>query len=93
MKGGLFAKGSLTVSKRDQVLLVPTTALREESGQTSVWRMAAGKLNLQPVKAGMRNEEAGVVEIVSGLEAGDKVVKANLGALRAGAEVRLSQAR
>jgi membrane fusion protein (multidrug efflux system) len=93
LKGGLFAKGSLTVSKRDQVLLIPTTALREESGRTSVWRVSAGKLALQPVNAGMRNEETGVVEIVSGVEAGDKVVKTNLGTLRAGAEVRLSQTR
>jgi membrane fusion protein (multidrug efflux system) len=93
LKGGLFAKGSLTVSKRDQVLLIPTTALREESGQASVWRLSAGKLALQSVKVGVRNDEAGVVEIVSGVEPGDKLVKTNLGALRVGAEVRLSQTR
>lgn len=93
LKGGLFAKGSLTVDKREQVLLLPITALREESGQTAVWRVAAGKLALQPVKTGMRNEAAGLVEILSGLEPGEKVVKTNLGTLRAGAEVRLAQAR
>jgi membrane fusion protein, multidrug efflux system len=93
LKGGLFAKGSLTVDKREQVLLLPITALREESGQTGVWRVSAGKLALQSVKTGMRNEAAGLVEILSGLEPGEKVVKTNLGTLRAGAEVRLAQAR
>ena len=93
LKGGLFAKGSVTVSKRDDLLLLPTAALREESGQALVWQISAGKLVLQPVKTGARNEQTGMVEIVSGLAPGDKVVKANLGMLRADAEVRLAQSR
>jgi membrane fusion protein, multidrug efflux system len=93
LKGGMFAKGQLTVSKRAGALVVPTTAVRDDAGQTYVWRIDAGKLVRTVVQVGLKSENDGVIEIVSGLALGAKVVRANLGSLRDGAEAKILERR
>jgi membrane fusion protein (multidrug efflux system) len=89
LKGGVFAKGQLTVSKRTATVVAPATAVRDESGQAFVWRIDGGRLARVLVQVGLRSEDDGVVEIVSGLAPGVRIVRANLGALRDGAEVKI----
>ena len=101
LKGGMFAKGSLALSRRESVLAVPLTALREERGETVVYAvLETGKgsaIARIAVKPGVRNEEDAWVEISApdgaGLKPGVPVVKANLGALIAGAQVRVVEIR
>lgn len=93
LKGGMFAKGQLTVSKRAGVLVVPTTAVRDDAGQTYVWRIDAGKLVRTVVQVGLKSENDGVIEIVSGLAAGARVVRSNLGSLRDGAAAKILESR
>jgi len=93
LKAGVFAKGQLTVSKRTAAVVTPITAVRDEGGQAFVWRVDGGRLARVPVQAGLRSEDDGVVEIVSGLAPGAKIVRANLGALRDGAEVKILERR
>ena len=93
LKGGMFAKGQLTVSKRAGALVVPASALREDSGQTTVWRIEAGKLVRTPVQVGLKSESDGVIEIVSGLAPGARIVRANLGSLRDGAAAKILESR
>ena len=91
LKGGMFAKGGLTLDRRASVLAVPVSALREEAGQAVVYRIEAGKLLRTPVKTGVRNAEEGWVEITEGLPQGAQVVKANLGDLKSDVPVTVVQ--
>ena len=101
LKGGMFAKGSLTLSRRESVTAVPIAALRDERGETVVYAViesgSGNKIARIPVKLGTRNDEEALVEITNadnaGLKPGVKVVKSNLGALNAGAQVRVVDAK
>ncbi len=90
LKGGMFAKGGLTLTRREAVTAVPISALREERGETVVYAVIDNKLARLAVKTGTRNDDEAWVEIVQGLQPGVKVVKTNLGALNSGVTVRLA---
>ena len=89
LKGGMFAKGNITLMRRDSVTAIPITALREERGETVVYAVENDRLARLPVRTGTRNEDQAWVEITQGLRPGARVVKSNLGALNAGVEVRV----
>lgn len=93
LKGGMFAKGAITLKRRDNVIAVPITALREERGETVVYAIEGGKLVRVPVKTGTRNEDEAWAEVTQGLAAGVPVVKSNLGMLNPGTPVRIVSAR
>ena len=93
LKGGMFAKGSVTLSQIDAALVLPLSAVREESGKAYVLRIAAGRLEQRAVKLGLRNEDEGIVQIVDGLDAHSRVVRSNLGALRPGAAANIAAQR
>jgi membrane fusion protein (multidrug efflux system) len=93
VRAGLFAQGSLAVQTRDSVLTVPATALRDAGGRTFVYAVEDGLLVERDVTLGLRDESQGArgpVEVVRGLSAGDRIVAANLGALRAGSRVAVT---
>lgn len=92
LKGGMFAKGALTLATRAAVTAVPVTALREERGETVVYAVEGERLARLPVKVGARNEEEAWVEIIEGVKAGTRIVKTNLGALTPGLPVRVAGA-
>jgi membrane fusion protein (multidrug efflux system) len=89
LKGGVFAKGQLTVSKRAAAVVVPLAAVRDETGQAFVWRVDGGRLARVPVQVGLKGEDDGVVEIAAGLAPGDKVVTAGPAGLHDGQKVRI----
>lgn len=90
LKGGMFAKGLLTLSRSESVTAVPIAALREERGETVVYAIRDGRLARVPVTVGARNEEAGWAEVGGSIAPGTEVVKTNLGALQPGIGVRLA---
>lgn len=92
LKGGMFAKGNLTLSRSDAVVAVPIAALREERGDTAVYAIKDGRLARLPVKVGARNEDEAWAEVTQGLDAGVRVIKTNLGTLIPGIEVRITNA-
>jgi RND family efflux transporter MFP subunit len=91
LKGGMFAKGGLTLDRRAGVLAVPVTALRDDAGVQVVYKVEGGKVVRVPVKTGVRNDEEGWIEVTSGLTEGAQVVKANLGELRGDTPVNVVQ--
>ena len=93
LKGGMFAKGNLTLTRRDSVVAAPIAALREERGDTVVYAIKDGRLARLPVKTGARNDDEAWAEITQGLEAGVQVIKTNLGTMNPGIEVRVTNAR
>jgi membrane fusion protein, multidrug efflux system len=89
LKGGMFAKGTITLEKSAAVPVAPISALREEKGQTVLHQIVDGKIVAQPVTLGLRNEDEGVVEIKSGAVEGAVVIAAKLDTLKPGAMVKL----
>jgi RND family efflux transporter MFP subunit len=76
LKGGLFARGSIVVEERPDVLTVPRAALMNwdiEKGAAQVFLVdEGGSARARQVRTGMNRED--LVEIKAGLSEGDKVV-------------------
>ncbi len=89
LRGGMFAQGALTLSRVDNALAVPASAVREEIGQTFVYAIQDGVVKRKNVKVGAP-DPAGRVQVLEGLAAGDRIVRVNLGSLREGIAARLS---
>lgn len=89
LRGGMFAQGALTLSRVDGALAVPGSAVREEIGQTFVYVIEDGLVKKRNVKVGPP-DAAGRVQVLEGLVAGDRIVRANLGSLKEGVTARLS---
>ncbi|HEX6135455.1 MAG TPA: efflux RND transporter periplasmic adaptor subunit [Longimicrobiales bacterium] len=87
--GGVFATGRVLSSVADSVLAVPVSAIRTEDGGTYVWLIYQNLLTRRPVVTGARDDASGLVEIVSGLSAGDRVLAAP-GTVQEGTPVRFS---
>jgi RND family efflux transporter MFP subunit len=89
LRGGMFAQGALTLSRVDGALAVPGSAVREEIGQTFVYVIDDGLVKKRNLKVGPP-DAAGRVQVLEGLAAGERIVRANLGALKEGVSARLS---
>ena len=85
LKGGMFAKGHLVLAKTLPSAVVPFSAVRDEAGQAFVFTLESGKVAKRNVSLGLREEQAGLVEVKSGLEKGAQVVSARMVGLKAGA--------
>lgn len=93
LRGGMFARGSVTLSRVGQALVVPITAVQEAAGKAQVFAIIGGRLELRPVKLGLRNEDEGLVQILAGLDPQARIVRANLGTLKPGTQVKVVAAR
>ncbi|MFZ6768128.1 efflux RND transporter periplasmic adaptor subunit [Undibacterium sp. Di26W] len=91
LRAGMFGEAQLVVDKKSDVLAVPETAIQYEAEQAFVYVIENNILQQKPVKLGLRGDSKGqaVVEITAGLVPDARIVKANLGRLRAGVAVKL----
>lgn len=87
--GGVFATGRVLSDVADSVLAVPAGAVRTQDAGTYVWLIDQNRITRRPVVIGVREESTGLVEIVSGLSAGDRVLSVP-GAMEEGTPVRFS---
>ncbi|EEW26541.1 efflux RND transporter periplasmic adaptor subunit [Rhodobacter ferrooxidans] len=71
LRDGMFVDAEILVAER-QALAVPVTAVGSSAEGATVMRVQQGQVSRVPVVTGIR--DAGLVEIVSGLAAGDLVV-------------------
>jgi RND family efflux transporter MFP subunit len=81
---GMYAEVDLTLSRRNQVLVVPSAAV-DAAGRVMVVTKD-NHVAVRKIDVGM--ETADRVEVKSGLNAGDLVVMAGRASLQAGEEVR-----
>jgi RND family efflux transporter MFP subunit len=90
LRGGTFATGRLVLSA-GEVIAVPTSAIRHraDGGPPFVYRIEAGVLDQADVQIGFNDEASGQVEILNGLEAGDRIVVGNVGTLGRGMRVQI----
>lgn len=87
--GGVFATGRVLSEITDSVLAVPSGAVRTQDAGTYVWVIEENRLERRPVVTGVRDDATGMVEIVSGLSAGDRVL-AVPGSVQEGTVVRFA---
>jgi membrane fusion protein, multidrug efflux system len=85
LKGGMFAQGELMLNSSAPVLAVSQRAVREEAGAAYVYTLRDDKIVRTPVTLGSRTEGDAYVEVRSGLNAGDRVIVADIGNDKAGA--------
>ncbi len=86
VKSGMFARGTLRFLQKDKALFVNRSALLELNGKQYAFILGDDKkVHRKPVQSGIRNPE--FAEIVSGLQAGDRVITDNITRLREGLQV------
>ena len=91
LRGGMFAKGTISTEKSAVKPLLPIAALRKENGQDVVYKVEAGKVVAQPVKLGLRNEDEGMAEVTAGLDQGASVIVAKLDGVKPGNKVKVAE--
>lgn len=92
LKGGMFAKGELTLDATEPVLAVPQRAIREDAGARYVYTLRDGKLGRADVTLGRQLAGSSYVEVRDGLAAGDRVVVAALGQMKIGQNATVREA-
>jgi membrane fusion protein (multidrug efflux system) len=92
LRGGMFAKGGITLEKTAVTPLIPLAALRQENGVSTVFKIENSKIVAQRVKLGLRNDDDGMVAVTSGLAAGTQVIIVKLDGLKDGSAIKLPQA-
>ena len=90
LKGGTFASGTLLARNIANAITLPTSAIKQSGrGTPMVYRIEKGQLDTATVQVGVRDERAGVAEIVAGVSAGDSIVSGNVGSLGRGMKVQI----
>jgi membrane fusion protein, multidrug efflux system len=90
LAGGLYAQGRVATQSK-QGIAVPVTALDDQGQEPVVHRLTGGRVVETPVRLGLRDEVAEMVEITSGVSAGDTVLLGSAQGVTAGSRVRVLQ--
>ena len=76
LKAGMFIEARLATATRADAIIVPEDAIQPLRTANVVWAVVDGKASRRVVRLGTRSQ--GVVEIVSGVTAGEQVVVGGL---------------
>ena len=87
LKPGMFARVSLELDSRADVVVVPEQAISPRGDKTFLFKVVDGKALLMEVKLGARR--TGEVEITQGVAAGDLVITENQPMLQPGMAVKV----
>ena len=71
--------------------VLPNASLRQQGGQTGVWLLREGALQFAPVRTGAADLE-GRVQVIEGLQNGDRVIVHSEGELAPGSRIRVVDA-
>ena len=92
LKSGLFVQGNLALGSAEQGLVVPLVAVRyDENKQAYLWLVEQQKLVKRPIVLGMQDAKSGLVLVSQGIQAGDKVVLAQLNPQAANMAVKMAE--
>ena len=86
---GLFAEGRIATASRS-TLTLPESALMREGEQWMVWRLQDAKVQRVAVQVGERDSRRGEYPVLSGLSAGEQVLRSPGRALVDGQAARLA---
>jgi membrane fusion protein (multidrug efflux system) len=85
---GMFGRFNVAYEKHSGALLIPAAAVIEEDNETVVYVVNDGSANRRAIEVGIESD--GLVEVLGGLEADEKIVITGQGGLRDGARVLAS---
>lgn len=85
---GLYAEGYILVAQQ-QSLMLPPSSLVAEGDQHFVWLLQDSKLAKTRVEVGARDPRFGTVQVLSGLNVGQQILRHPQGALKDGIQVNL----
>jgi len=88
---GLFAEGRIATGSQD-LLMLPEAALQRSGDTAVVWRVRDDKLERVTVQLGERDARRGEFPVLSGLAAGDRILRSPMGTLRDGQAVTIAPA-
>jgi len=87
---GLYAEGRVATDAR-RAVAVPTSAVDRRGTAPVIHRLKGGKVEVVPVRLGVRDEATELVEIHSGLAPGDTVLLGSAQGVTEGAAVRITE--
>lgn len=87
---GLYAEGRVATDAR-RAVAVPTSAVDRRGTAPVIHRLKGGKVNVVPVRLGVRDEATELVEIHSGITPGDTVLLGSAQGVAEGAAVRITE--
>lgn len=86
LRPGSFVRVKVQTDMHHQVLVIPKRALVPEGGETYVFKAVADSVIKVGIRTGYGNGTK--VEVVDGLEEGDRVVAVGTGSLKAGSRIK-----
>ena len=90
LKGGTFATGRVIGRTLSDAIVIPSAAVKQSAeGTPFVYRLDGTTLAQVNVQLGIVDEAAGVVQVVSGLSEGDRIIVGNVGSLGKGMQVQV----
>ena len=87
---GLYAEGRVATDAR-RAVAVPTSAVDRRGTAPAIHRLTGGKVEIVPVRLGVRDEATELVEIHSGIAAGDTVLLGSAQGVTEGAAIRITE--
>lgn len=89
--GGQFATGRILSEQSDSGLVVPQTAIRREGSNTFVYGINGDRVVRKPVTVGTVDATSGMIQILAGLNAGDRVISAPAAVIEENTRVQVVQ--
>lgn len=89
LKPGMFARMEIIVKRREEVTVIPDSALMQSGNNYSAFMINGGKAHLRKVQIGL--EEAADNEVLDGVKPGDMVVVRGIHLLKDGINVRFEE--
>ncbi|RFZ92309.1 efflux RND transporter periplasmic adaptor subunit [Mucilaginibacter conchicola] len=89
LRSGTFVYADFSRKTRQQILTIPREALTESQKTTSVFIAQDGVARLRPVKTGL--EQAGRIQIISGLQKGEQIITSGQINLKDGSPINVSK--
>jgi membrane fusion protein (multidrug efflux system) len=86
IRPGFYGRTEITLERHAQILALPSTAIRADGGNSYVYVVADGVAKRTPVTLGL--QDAGWVEIETGLSGGERVIAGTVAGLSDGTAVR-----
>jgi len=89
LRPGMFARGAIQVAKKANVITIPLDCIFQEAGQNKVFIVQEGKAVAQNVTPGIQTDNQ--VEVLRGIQPGDKVIVSGQINLKDGQKVEIRQ--
>lgn len=89
LRGGMFVQGDLVLDAGAPAPSIPESAVRDDAGTPYVYVLERRRAVRRPVQLGLRSRARGLVQVRSGLRAGERVVATSIDGLKDGSAVTL----